>query len=117
MQDFELRGILGDAYDQTTDEQHRQIIKISEAIERRWPFAEWVEEHTDAMNAGLEVVLGDTQPAEIGEAWSRAVAAEREARRRLTGAIIALAVEGISEVEIAARLGTSRPTVRKALGK
>lgn len=117
MEDIELRGILGDAYDQTTDEQRQQIERIAAAIERRWPFAEHVDEHTDAMNAALEVVLGDTAAEAIGQEWQAATLAEQIARRRLTGAIIALAEAGISEVQIAATLGTSRPSVRKALGK
>ena len=117
MQDFELRGILGDAYDQCTEEQLHQIDRIAAALERRWPFAEHVDEHTDAMSAALEVVLGDTAAEVIGQEWQAATLDEQIARRRLTGAIIALAESGVSEVQIAATLGTSRPSVRKALGK
>lgn len=117
MQDHELRGLLGDAYDECTDEQLRQVNALSDATERRWPGSDYTDERTDALNTGLEVILGDSEPEQIGREWADAVAAERLARRRLTGAIIALSAAGVSEYQIAERLGTSRPTVRKALTK
>ena len=53
----------------------------------------------------------------VAAEWARARAAERDAMARLTGAIIAAAVQGQPETTIAERAGVNRLTVRKALGK
>ena len=53
----------------------------------------------------------------IADNWRRAKSMERDAMARLTGAIIASAVQGQPETTVAERAGVSRLTVRKALGK
>lgn len=69
------------------------------------------------MGGALMVILGDDTLEGIAGEWARARAAERDAMARLTGAIIASAVQGQPETVIAERAGINRLTVRKALGK
>ena len=60
---------------------------------------------------------GDSTLEVIADNWRRAKSMERDAMARLTGAIIASAVQGQPETVIAERAGVNRLTVRKALGK
>ena len=62
-------------------------------------------------------VVGDSTLEVIADNWRRAKSMERDAMARLTGAIIASAVQGQPEATIAERAGVNRMTVRKALGK
>ena len=120
MQDHEMRGLLGPAYDDTTEEQRDLIGRALAMVAQRWPDqADSREENTDAANAVLEVVLGDSTVEEIAAEFRRARAAADAAQRRMTGAIIAatLADPQVSEAALATRLGITRTTVRKALGK
>ena len=71
----------------------------------------------EAMSGAIRVLLGDDTLEGLSAAWQRARAAERDAMARLTGAIIASAVQGQPETVIAERAGVNRLTVRKALGK
>ena len=61
--------------------------------------------------------IGDSTLEVIADNWRRAKSMERDAMARLTGAIIASAVQGQPETVIAERAGVNRMTVRKALGK
>ena len=61
--------------------------------------------------------IGDSTLEVIADNWRRAKSMERDAMARLTGAIIASAVQGQPETVIAERAGVNRLTVRKALGK
>lgn len=112
MQDYELDAYLGDV--EVTDEQRAAILAAADAIEVRWPDPDAEDDRREALAAAVQVVLGDASLEEVAAAWHRARAAEREARAALTGALIAS--EG-SEVSLAERAGTTRMTVRKALGK
>ena len=116
MQDHELRGLLGPAYDETTDEQRAQVSRVCETLDRRWPLPDFTDEHTDALNAALEVILGDSTPEGIVSEWRAARAAEQVAHRRLSGAVMVAALT-VPETTLVERLGVSRPTIRKALGK
>ena len=116
MQDHELRGLLGPAYDETTDEQRAQVSRVCETLDRRWPLPDFTDEHTDALNAALQVILGDLTPAGIVSEWRAARAAEQVAHRRLAGAIMVAALT-TPETTLVEQLGLARPTVRKALGK
>ena len=69
------------------------------------------------MSGALMVIVGDDTLEGVAGEWARARAAERDAMARLTGAIIASAVQGLPETTIAERAGVNRMTVRKALGK
>lgn len=119
MQDHEMRGLLGPAYDDTTEEQRAAIEQASEMVARRWSDQDDDDTRIDALSAAMEIILGDATDVEIAARWHRAVAAELTARARLTGAIIAGRVldPTLSEVAQEARLQVSRPSIRKALGK
>lgn len=118
MQDHEMRGLLGPAYDDTSEEQRKVINQACDRIAARWPDKpDWREEHTDAVNGALEVVLGDSTVEDLAGAWRAARDAEQGAHRRLTGGIIAEALAGATETALAERLHLTRMTVRKALGK
>ena len=116
MQDHEMRGLLGPAYDDTTDEQRQAVTRVSDMLDKRWPLPDYTDEHTDALNAALAVILGDATPAELADNWRSASAAEKVAHRRLTGAIMVASLTA-AETTIAAQLGVSRMTIRKAVGK
>ena len=120
MQPYELDAWLGDT--ELTDEQRDAFARMVEAIADRYPGREHgqhpdEESITEAMAGALQVLLGDDTLEGLAGAWARARAAEREAMARLTGAIIASAVQGQPETVIAERAGVNRLTVRKALCK
>lgn len=118
MQDHELRGFLGHVYDETTPEQREQISSAADQISTRWPDSDLTDLRTEAMNAAVAVILGDDTDTGIAQQWARARHAERMAHAQLTGAIIAgQLVAPESESSQADRLGVTRVTLRKALGK
>ena len=120
MQPYELDAWLGDT--ELTDEQRATFARTVEAIADRYPGREHgqhpdEESITEAMTGALQVMLGDDTLEGVAAAWARARAAERAAMARLTGAVIASAVQGQPETTIAERASVARMTVRKALGK
>jgi len=120
MQPYELDALLGDT--ELTDEQRATFARMVEAIADRYPGREHgqhpdEESITEAMTGALQILLGDDTLEGLSAAWQQARAAERAAMARLTGAIIASAVQGQPETTIAERAGVNRLTVRKALGK
>ena len=118
MQDHELRGFLGHVYDETTPEQRDAISRAADQIAARWPDPDLTDLRTEAMNAALAVILGDDTDTRIAEQWTQARHAERMAHAQLTGAIIAgQIVAPESESSQAERLGVTRVTLRKALGR
>ena len=112
MQPYELDAWLGDA--DLTTEQRAAFGRMVEMIAERYTDDDAVGE---GMGGALTVILGDDTLEGVAEEWARARAAERDAMARLTGAIIASAVQGQPETVIAERAGVNRLTVRKALGK
>ena len=64
----------------------------------------------------MSVILDDAAPAALVADWTAAQAIAARAHATMTGAIIAAAAD-TSELALAARLGLSRATIRKALGK
>ena len=120
MQDHEMHGLLGPAYEETTEEQRRVIDRALEMVAQRWPDEpDWREQNTDATNAVLEVVLGDSTAETIAAEHRAARLAAEAAQRRLTGAIIAVSLlePTVTETALAERLGVTRVTLRKALGR
>lgn len=120
MDDREMRGLLGPAYDDTAEDQRQVIDRALAMVAQRWPdTADWREQNMQASNAVLEVVLGDSTPEGIAAEYRAARLAADEAQRRLTGAIIAVSLlePTVTEVALAERLGVTRPTLRKALAK
>ena len=120
---FELRAWLGPALDDMTDDQVEQFTEMVAAIDQRYPITDpddapfVIETRTYAMSGALALLLGDDTLTSTHQQWERAKQAEREAMATLTGAIIASAHQGSSELDMANRTGLSRGTVRKALGK
>lgn len=113
MQPYELDAWLGDT--DLTVEQRTTLEDAIDHLNTRYAGDEGAV--GEGMSAALMVILGvDTLERLAGE-WSNARAAERDAMARLTGAIIAEAVQGEPETTIAQRTGVNRLTVRKALGK
>lgn len=115
MDDNALRALLGDIYDETTDAQRQAITEAADRIDARWPDPDLDPQRTDAMATALAVILGDDTLEEVGARHAAALAAYQDAQVALTGALIASA--GEPETTLADRAGTTRPTVRKALGK
>ena len=71
-------------------------------------------------SAGVLVSLGDDRLAiltEAGAAWSRARELEREAAAAVYALIADCVAAGLSESEVARRVGVDRMTVRRAVGK
>lgn len=118
MQDHEIRGFLGHVYDETTPEQREQISRAADQIAARWPDADLTDLRADAMNAALAVILGDELDTTYAQEWAHVRHAERMAHAQLTGAMIAgQIVAPESESSQAERLGVTRVTLRKALGR
>lgn len=120
MQDHEMRGLLGPAYEGTTAEQRRVVDRALAMVAQRWPdAADWREQNMQASNAVLEVVLGDSTAEGVAAEYRAARLAAEAAQRRLTGAIIAVSLlePTVAEASLADRLGVTRVTLRKALGK
>ena len=113
MQPYELDAWLGDA-DLTTEQRTALESAIDDLASR---YAGEDEAVGEGMGSALRVILGDDTLEGVAAEWARARAAERDAMARLTGAIIASAVQGQPETVIAERAGVNRLTVRKALGK
>ena len=113
MQPYELDAWLGD-----TDLTAERRTAFEDAIDRlNARYADDGDAVGEGMGGALMVILGDDTLEGVAGEWSRARAAERDAMARLTGAIIAAAVQGVPETAIAQRTGVNRMTVRKALGK
>lgn len=119
MQDHEMRGLLGPAYDDTTPAQRAAIAAASDKIATRWPDPDDADDRESAMSGALLVILGDDTDEALSRAALRARLAYLDAQARLTGAIIAGAITDPAEGDQprAARLGIARDTVRKALGR
>lgn len=118
MDDNALRALLGDFYPDTTPEQLAAIGQAYDQIGARWPDPDLADTRLDAMNAALEVILGDTRDEDVAGEWHRARARERVAHSRLTGAIIAGSIVAPEpETRQAERLHVTRVTLRKALGR
>ena len=126
-QDYELTQWLGGT--EPTDEQREQIERAVAMIETRYPvpaevadalrgylFADVMADREQALSGAVQVILGDSTPDELAEAWLAAVRTAAEAHAEMTGAIIAASAT-TSERALADRLGVARDTVRKALGK
>ena len=113
MQPYELDAWLGDT--DLTAEQRGAFEGAIDRLNARYAGDEGAV--GEGMGGALMVILGDDTLERIAGEWSRARAAERDAMARLTGAIIAEAVQGVPETTIAQRTGVNRLTVRKALGK
>lgn len=112
MQDHELAGLLGPAYDESSVEQRERVRAAVTTIQSRYP--DDAEAQACAGAAALEVILGDNALETIAAKWHAVRAEEADAHARLTGAIVATAAP---ETTIAQRAGVTRMTVRKALGK
>ena len=116
--DYYLAEWLGDVYETLTPDQFATFSDAARRIEARYPDnGDYMDEQTDALSAALQVVLGESTPREVANAWTTARAHERMAMAALTGAICAALASGASEAGLAAETGVSRPTIRKATGK
>lgn len=113
MQPYELDAWLGGT--DLTAEQRTALDSAIDHLHSRYAGDEDAVGY--GMGGALMVILGDDTLEGIAGEWARARAAERDAMARLTGAIIASAVQGQPETVIAERAGVNRMTVRKALGK
>jgi hypothetical protein len=118
MQDYELDAYLGEFADQLSEQQRAVLASALNILEDRWPGPDYTDERTEAGNAATEVVFGDATADQIASEYRTARSAERVARLRLTGAILATSLAGeTSEPALAERFGVTRMTIRKALGK
>lgn len=117
IQDHEIDAYLDNA--EVTDEQRQQIRTAWEAIAARYADADPQDPDavTTAPAAAVQVILGDATLEALGQAYTVARAAEREAMAALTGGIAAAAAQGMTERALAEHAGVTRVTVRKALGK
>lgn len=110
---LDLVARLGDT--EVTDEQRDRIEAAAGAIADRYPDPDASNEREAALNAAVQVILGDATAAEFTTAHQLAKSREVEAHAARTGAIIATAqVE--RKIDLHRTLGLSRPTINKALG-
>lgn len=114
MTTYEIDAWLGDT--EATDEQRAAIQRAADRIAERWPDEDDADAREQALIGAAQIILGDAALDELGRAYVRARAAEREAHAMVTGALIA-SQGTASEYELADRSGLSRVSVRKALGK
>ena len=116
MSDREMQAWLGPAYDETTPEQRDALEGAWATIEDRWPGEDDSDLRQHALSGAAMTVLGDSTDAQLVAEYLAAHQAAMDAHARMTGAIIR-AAQDETEVAIAERLGLSRKTVRRALGK
>ncbi len=121
MRDHDLDQSL--AGTEVSDEQRAALHAASDATETLYPILD-DDGHDDnasgreqAFSGAAMVILGDSTPEALAAEHATAKSRERDAMDRLKGAIIAASGQGVSEVEIARRVGLNRLTVRAALGK
>ena len=114
MQDHEMRGLLGDAYDTTTPEQRAQIDQAATRIAERWPDPDLADTRQAALTGAMMLVLGDDTLEAVAGRVRAARYAYEDALAEMTGALL---VSPGTEVELVQRTGLARMTVRKALGK
>lgn len=112
MQTYELDTWLGDT--EVTDGQRSALLAAAAAVDARYPDADLTDDRRRAFTAAAMIILGDVTLEEIAERWHVAYRVQQDKHAALTGALIA---SSGSEVELAKRAGTTRMTVRKALGK
>ena len=113
MQPYELDAWLGDT--ELTAEQRTTLEDAIDHLTSR--YADDGDAVGEGMSGALMVIVGDDTLEGVAGERARARAAERDAMARLTGAIIASAVQCQPETTIAERAGVNRMTVRKAVGK
>lgn len=114
---MDLTGFLGDDADDVTEEQRDLLERALPAVAALYPDEDLAAERGAAESGAAQYVLGDATLAGLGRVRQAARAAAREAMDVLTGAIVAAAVDGVSESEIARAAQVDRMTVRKVLGK
>lgn len=117
MRDHELAAWLGSIAGEVSDEQRQSVLTAARRIDERWPEPDLADLRETALNAAVQVLLGDDTLEAVAGRWTTLRARERETHAAASGAIIAAAVLGASESSITARTGITRVTVRKALGK
>ena len=111
--DTAIDAWLGDV--ELTDGQRDRFIMIWDDVTDRYPDDH--ESTSAALSAGLQYILGDTNPAAAGQALARANAAVVEAKAAAR-AVALLAVDaGVSEYALHQELGITRRTLRLWLGK
>ena len=115
----ELAAFLGDIADELTAEQVRDLERVAERVNARFPAAELDDPApaTEALSGAVIVALGD-ETVETLAAGLRAARAEAErAYYQLAGAMMwEQQHTGESDYKLATRTGQARGTVRKALG-
>jgi hypothetical protein len=113
-----LAAWLGPALDQLTDDQLDRLTAESERIDARYPDPDEQEERIAALSAAVQYLLGDITLVAAGEIRRAAMAAERlSVVTSAQVATMAIADDGLSEVEAARRANIDRNTLRRALGK
>lgn len=116
MQDYELTAYLGDT--DTTPEQRDALTAALSQITETYPLEDdYMLEQQEAGSGAAQVILGDDTLDGLVAEWREQQTAERAARYRVHGAVIATLQAGESENAIAKTTGLSRSTVRKLAGK
>lgn len=120
MSRYDAIAWLGDFATYATDEQIDTLTAAFARVDDRYPEdfpGEMAGARGNAASGAGYIVLGDATLAELADAWSRARAVERAAMETLTGALIASAELGMSEMDMQRATGLNRGTIRKAVGK
>ena len=98
-----------------TSEQRERFAAIWDDVDGRYP------DDADAVNAALsaavQYLLGETGPESAGREIARRTAALEDARAAARVVAVLAIADGESENALAARMGVTRVTVRKWLGK
>lgn len=123
----------GDAMDawlgpvELTSEQRDRFAAIWDDVDGRYPDGLQCRRgcggHVDAdavnaaLSAAVQYLLGETGPKDAGREIARLTAALEDARAAARAVAVLAIADGESESALAARMGVTRVTVRKWLGK
>ena len=98
-----------------TDEQRDRFTTIWDDVTGRYPDDQ--DAATAALSAAVQYLVGETGPESAGREIARRTAALEDARAAARVVAVLAIADGESENALAARMGVTRVTVRKWLGK
>ena len=98
-----------------TDEQRGRFTTIWDDVTGRYPGDQ--DAATAALSAAVQYLVGETRPEDAGREIARLTASLEDARAAARAVAVLAIADGESENALAARMGVTRMTVRKWLGK
>ena len=98
-----------------TDEQRDRFTTIWDDVTGRYPDDQ--DAATAALSAAVQYLVGETRPEDAGREIARLTASLEDARAAARVVAVLAIADGESENALAARMGVTRMTVRKWIGK